>query len=387
MKKFTFCILVVIVSFYYQNAIAQTVPQHDHVLIVVMENHSTTSIIGSSNAPYINSLINGTSSALFTQSYALWHPSQPNYIMLFSGDNQGVTSDSDPSTFPFTSPNLGASLLANSKTFTGYSEDLPSDGFNGSTSGNYARKHNPWVNWQNASSNGIPSADNIPFTSFPTDFSTLPTVSFVIPSLIHDMHNPIILPSAIVNGDTWLHDNLDAYIQWAKTHNSLFILTFDEDDGTNIAGVSTSTNQITTLFVGANVQKGQYSENITHYTVLRTLEDMYGLPYAGNSSTEIPITDCWITPTGIVNSEKTEGVDLFPNPAVESLTLNFHSSKEQNIKIIVTDLLAQTIINIDKQVITGDNTILLPTQNFTAGTYFVHVVSSEKNVVRKVVFN
>lgn len=375
-----------IAFFYNQSANAQIVPQHDHVLIVVMENHSNTSIIGSTNAPYINSLINGTSCANFTQSFGLTHPSQPNYIMLFSGSDQGVTNDADPTTFPFTTPNLGASLLANSFTFTGYSEDLPSVGFNGSTSGNYARKHSPWINWQDAPTNGIPSINNQPFTSFPTDFSTLPTVSFVIPSLIHDMHNPLILPSAIVNGDAWLQTNLDAYAQWAKTHNSLLILTFDEDGGFNIGGVSTTSNQIMTIFVGEKVLQGNYAETITHYTILRTLEDMYGLPYAGSSATEIPITDCWVSPTGIENSEKNERINLFPNPANENLTLDFYSTLEQTVKISISDLLSKTIVTINKEVHIGNNQIQLSTEKITAGTYFVNVISSEKNVVKKVVF-
>lgn len=386
MKKFIYSIPLIIIAFCSNSTTAQTIPQHDHVVIVVMENHSTTSIIGSANAPYINSLINGTSVANFTQSFGLTHPSQPNYIMLFSGSNQGVTNDTDPSTFPFTTPNLGAGLLSNSYTFTGYSEDLPSVGFNGTTSGNYARKHSPWINWQDAPTNGIPSINNQPFSSFPTNFSTLPTVSFVIPNLAHDMHDPIILPSAIVNGDAWLQTNLDAYIQWAKTNNSLFILTFDEDDGINVGGISTSTNHITTFFIGENVLQGQYSETIDHYTILRTLEDMYGLPYAGSSSTSIPITDCWIAvPTGIKDVEKIENFALFPNPTSDGITIDFHSISNQNVTIIVTDLLSKTIVNINKEVISGNNRIQLPVKNFTTGTYFVNVVSSEINVVKKVV--
>ena len=386
MEKATCLFLISASLLCFKNSFSQTVPQHDHVVIVMMENHAYSSIVGSSNAPYINSLINGTSSASFTQSYGLTHPSQPNYIMLFSGDNQGVTSDVDPSTFPFTTPNLGGSLLANSYTFIGYSEDLPSVGFNGTTSGNYARKHSPWINWQDATSNGIPAINNQPLTSFPTDFSTLPTVSFVIPNLADDMHNPLLLPSAIINGDTWLQNHLDAYIQWAKTHNSLFILTFDEDDGINIGGISTSTNQITTVFVGANVLSGQYSEAINHYSILRTLEDMYGLPHAGNSSTAIPITDCWIPlTTQISEKEKTENLLMYPNPATENITLFFYTEKSQNIKVSITDLLFKPVLIIEKPVFIGSNSIEVPTEKLAAGTYFINVIDSEKKSCKKLI--
>jgi hypothetical protein len=298
--------------------------------------------------------------------------------MLFSGSNQGVTSDGFPPNVPFTTPNLGASLLATSRTFIGYSEDLPSIGFNGSSSGDYVRKHNPWVNWQNAATNGIPSISNQPFTSFPADFTSLPTVSFVIPNQVNDMHDPPNNPIAIVNGDNWLQDNLDAYIQWAKTHNSLFILTFDEDDGNH-------SNRIVTIFIGQNIVQGQYSEHIDHYTVLRTLEDMYGLPYAGNSDTAFSIVDCWVIPTKIANKIKNESLSLFPNPATESLILNFYADKSQSVKIALTDMLSKTIFNINKEVKSGPNNIQISTKNLPAGTYFINVVSAENNVIRTVV--
>nr|WP_264176014.1 alkaline phosphatase family protein [Effusibacillus dendaii] len=118
------------------------------------------------------------------------HPSQPNYLDLFSGSNQGVTDDSCP--HPFSAPNLAAELIQAKLTFGGYSEDLPTVGFTGCSSPNtrhptYARKHNPWVNFTN-----VPTDVNMPFTNFPKDFSHLPTVSFVIPNLDHDMHDGTI---------------------------------------------------------------------------------------------------------------------------------------------------------------------------------------------------
>jgi hypothetical protein len=92
----------------------------------------------------------------------------------------------------------------------------------------------------------------------------------------------------IAQGDTWLQSNLDAYAQWAKSHNSLLIVTWDEDD-------SSQSNQIPTIFYGAGVKTGRYAERINHYSVLRTMEDMYGLPYAGAASSATSITDVWST--------------------------------------------------------------------------------------------
>ncbi|GLV56485.1 acid phosphatase [Dictyobacter sp. S3.2.2.5] len=253
---------------------AATLPRPAHVVVVMEENHSYSEVIGSSSAPYINSLAG--QGALFTHSYAVTHPSQPNYLALFSGSTQGITSDSCPHTF--TKGNLASELIGASFTFTGYSESLPKAGSTVCTSGAYARKHSPWVNFSN-----VPTSDNQPFTSFPSSasYSTLPTVSFVIPNLNNDMHD-----GTIQQGDTWLKNNIDAYAQWAKKNNSLLIVTWDEDD-------SSQSNQVPTIFVGQSVKIGHYSETINHYNVLRTLEDMYGLTALGSSASASAISDCW----------------------------------------------------------------------------------------------
>jgi len=253
-------------------AAAGKVPVPDHVVIVMEENHGYSEIIGSASAPYINSLAD--SGALFTKSYAITHPSQPNYLDLFSGSNQGVTDDSCPHTF--TTRNEERGLRAVGLTFKGYSEGLPGKGSEVCTSGEYARKHVPWTNFTND-----PAKTNLPFTRFPTNYAKLPTVSWVIPDLRDDMHD-----GSIAQGDTWLENNLSAYVTWAMSNNSLLIVTWDEDDGSE-------NNRVATIFVGPMVKSGQYSENINHYTVLRTIEAMYGLKPVGGSRGIKPITDVW----------------------------------------------------------------------------------------------
>jgi phosphatidylinositol-3-phosphatase len=254
-------------------------PRPDHIVIVVDENKSFSSIIGNREAPYINELAGR--GALFAQSYALVHPSQPNYIMLFAGANLGVTDDGLPGHLPFAAPNLGAELIAAGLTFRGYSEGLPEAGFRGKKAGDYARKHNPWVNWQGAPANAIPPTCNLPFAAWPADLDRLPTVAFVIPDLQHDMHD-----GTIAQGDEWLRTQLDAYVRWAAAHNSLLVLTFDEDDGRE-------GQRIPTLFVGPMVRPGRYDQRITHYEVLRTIEAFYGLAPTGAAASATPIDFCW----------------------------------------------------------------------------------------------
>ncbi len=254
---------------------AQSLPstaRPDHVVVLVMENHSYADVIGSSEAPYLNSL--ARQGASMTHSFAVTHPSEPNYLALFSGSTQGLMNDSCPHTFA--TANLGQELIAAGRTFAGYSESMPANGYTGCTSGDYARKHSPWVNFSN-----LPATSNLSYTAFPHDYTKLPTVSFVIPNLQHDMHD-----GTVQQGDTWAHDNIDPYAQWAKTHNSLLVVTWDEDD-------SSADNQIPTIIVGAGITPGNYSETINHYNVLRTLEDLYQLPRAGASATASPIADIW----------------------------------------------------------------------------------------------
>lgn len=303
--RFLMPLLMLRAVFFSTNACSQ-LPVPDHVVFVILENHGYARIAGNPAAPYLNTLVRDSATALFTRSYALTHPSQPNYLMLFSGSDQGMTDDDVPGNLPFTSPNLGAGLLQAGRTFAGYSEYLPSAGFEGRSSGDYARKHNPWVNWQGSETNGIPGTLNLPFTSFPDNYDLLPTVSFVIPGQDHDMHNGRD-PERISRADAWLRDHLDGYIQWAKTHNSLIIITFDEGHATRKslldrvfrffrdgdAGGGNEGNHIFTVFSGEMVKHGRYDQKIDHYSVLRTVEEMYGLPYAGSSAASPAIRNVW----------------------------------------------------------------------------------------------
>jgi acid phosphatase len=248
------------------------VPRFDHVVVVVEENRSYADIIGNRAAPYLNSLAAG--GALFTRSFALTHPSEPNYLALFSGSTQGLTNDSCPHSY--SGQNLGSQLIGAGLSFAGYSESMPSDGYLGCSGNGYARKHNPWVNFTN-----VPATANLTLARFPSSYDSLPTVSFVIPNLNDDMHD-----GSVSTGDGWLRAHLDGYARWALAHHSLLIVTWDEDDRS--AG-----NHITTIFYGQSVKPGRYSDPVTHYRLLRTLQAAYGLPGLGNSSAAAAITDAW----------------------------------------------------------------------------------------------
>ncbi|HKD12512.1 MAG TPA: alkaline phosphatase family protein [Thermoanaerobaculia bacterium] len=273
-------------------------PRPDHTVVVVMENHSYGDIIGSAEAPYINFL--RTLGANFTGSFGVAHPSQPNYLALFAGTTEGLTDDSCP--HAYADENLASRLAQAGLTFAGYAESMPSDGYTGCDSGNYARKHNPWVDFTN-----VPPTANLMFSRFPADYSLLPTVSLVVPNLCSDMHD-----CSVATGDAWLSKNIDAYVSWAVSNNSLLVLTFDESD---------PSNQIPTLFVGPMVVPGDYAERIDHYAVLRTLEDIYGLPATANAANAPSILDVWVTPTPTPTPTATPTPTRTPPPSAPRMPI------------------------------------------------------------------
>jgi acid phosphatase len=247
-------------------------PVPDHVMVMVFENEDAENIVGGAQAPYLTSL--AESGATFTDAHGVTHPSQPNNLALFSGSTQGVVDDSCPLTFH--GSNLAAQLQAAGRTFVGYSEDLPRAEYTGCRTARYARKHNPWVDFPD-----LPEAVNQPYTALPADFADLPTVSFVVPNLCNDMHD-----CGVAAGDRWARDHLAGFATWAQQHDSLLVVTFDEDNGS-------SENHIATVLVGSMVRPGASSQRIDHYSLLRTLEDMYGLPPLGAAAHAAPLTAIW----------------------------------------------------------------------------------------------
>ena len=277
-------------------------PRYDHVLIVVEENKDFEQVIGNPAAPYLNRL--AAEGALLIHMFGEEHNSEGNYFWLFSGDNHGVGFDDKIPPVKFSGNNLGAALIAKGLTFKGYSQGLPAIGSEIDVTPPgchypclYGRKHVPWISFTNVPNGPTQeTSSNLRFVDFPADYDRLPTVAFVIPDQEHDMHNGKPQDS-IPAGDRWLAQNLDRYYQWAKTHNSLLIVTFDENDNfaANLRGLTdpavvqdgspqrrSAQNRIATILAGAHVKPGyREASPVTHVNLLRTLEAMYELPRSG----------------------------------------------------------------------------------------------------------
>lgn len=250
----------------------QNGPRASNIVLMIMENRDDARIIGSPDAPYINEDLLPQAASM-TASHAIGHPSQPNYLALFSGSTQAVRDDSCP--HRFSAANVGEELTAAGERFGGYSESMPYDGYAGCFSGEYARKHNPWVNFSN-----VPAGANLVFNDFP---KSPPALAIVVPNLCNDMHD-----CSTHTGDAWLKAHLPPILAYNHSHDGLLILTWDEAEPD-----ADGTNRIPTLLIGPMVKPGSYAASITHYSVLRTIENILGVACTANACRAAEIERIW----------------------------------------------------------------------------------------------
>jgi hypothetical protein len=229
-----------------------------------MENQDYSSIIGSGSAPYINGLANAY--GLATNYSAVSHPSLPNYIALTSGSDQGITDDSGPSSHRLNVANIFSQLPGGASR--SLEEDIPSPCAQ-SDSGQYAVRHNPEAYYTNLGSDC--SNYDVPFASAP-DLSA--RFTFVTPNLIDDMHD-----GTISNGDNFLKSYVPALLatpQYQAGNTAIFIV-WDENSGS-------SGNQIPCIVISPYTHGVKDGTRYTHYSLLRTTEELLGLPLIGNAA-------------------------------------------------------------------------------------------------------
>ena len=248
-----------------------TVPSFAHVVVVVMENTSASSIIGNtSQAAYINSLAG--SNAYSTNNFAITHPSLPNYLALTGASTFGITSDCSPSVCPVNATNLMDRVEGAGLSWKAYMESMPS-ACSTTDSYPYAVKHNPFVYYNDIRNNASRCQSHVvPFTQLSTDLrsaSTTPSYSWITPNMCNDMHD-----CSIATGDAWLSRQIPAILSSPAftTQNSLLVLTWDEDD-------FTGSNQVDLVLAGSQVTRGLVSRVATnHYSILSTLEAAWNMP-------------------------------------------------------------------------------------------------------------
>ena len=253
-----------------------SLPKFSHIYLIVFENKEYSAIVGSSQAPFINSL--AARYGLSTNFTAERHPSEPNYIALTSGGTQGVTDDG---VYNLNAPNLFDQIEAAGKTWHAYEQGYPGNCFTGSSSsavadgvgksGAYVRKHNPAISYTSISGNAARCANITNLAGFDpaaADFE------FITPNMVDDMHD-----GSVADGDNFLKAFLPQITGSPAFTNSVVFVTFDEGTTSASGGGKISTIVISPLGRPGFSSAAPY----THYSLLRTIEDAWGLPCLGEA--------------------------------------------------------------------------------------------------------
>jgi hypothetical protein len=258
------------------------VPDFAHVIVVVLENKSQRDVLGNRAAPYFNSL--ARRSAVLARYGGLIHPSLPNYLALVSGSTHGITSDC--TSCEVSAENLANTIEATHRSWKAYAEGLPRPGFTGSFAGLYAKRHEPFLYFRDIVRKAARRRRVVPLTQLSRDLSAgqLPDFALVTPNLCHDMHD---CPVAI--GDAWLRRFLPPLLRSPELADGVVFVVTDEPR----SGLPGSA-PVPALAAGPLVQPGsRYAVRSSHYALLRTIEDSWGLRRLGRSRQARPITGIW----------------------------------------------------------------------------------------------
>ncbi|MCA1830385.1 MAG: alkaline phosphatase family protein [Actinobacteria bacterium] len=247
-----------------------TTSARGRLAVIVMENKEYGAIIGNAQAPYINAL--AKSSALATNYFAVSHPSLPNYLALAGGDTFGVTTDCTACSV--NSRNLVDELDAHGVSWKAYMQGMPSACFNGGSSGRYAKKHNPFMYFDDVRTDPQRCANVVPFAQF--DASRMPMFTWITPDSCNDMHD-----CSVAAGDAFLSGIVPGLLERLGPRGVLFI-TFDEGSTSRRGG-----GHVVTIATGDGVRPGRYAQQYNHYSLLRTIADHFGLAPLGQAATAV----------------------------------------------------------------------------------------------------
>jgi hypothetical protein len=251
---------------------------HSHVVVIVMENKEAGAVLGNASAPYLKGLARRY--GLASASYAITHPSLPNYLALTSGSTQGVNSDC--TSCHVRARNLVDELEAHAISWRGYFEDVPSACFAGAGAGGYARKHNPFIYYDDIARSPERCARLVGFEALASDLrrGTLPTFAWITPNLCDDTHD-----CAVAAGDRFLARTVPAILRELGPHGFV-VITWDEGStNAGCCGGVAAGGRVATIVAGPDVRPGaRDARPLDSYGILRTVEDALGLPALGASA-------------------------------------------------------------------------------------------------------
>lgn len=272
------------------------VPHSKHIWIVTEENHSYESVIGNSSMPYYNTLAQAY--GLATQYYAPRHNSLSALMWLVAG--QTVTTDNS-TTECFNVNNVVRQLIARGYSWKSYQRDLPFAGFEGVSSSDYVRRHNPVVDFTDACA-PEQKINSVPFTQLTEDITnhTTPNYAYVTPDLDEDAHD-----GSLAQADQWLKEELPAILalpEFKPGGDGLMFIVWDEgnlsgDNRCSARLTSGCGGRVATLVIGPQVKPHFQSQVLyTHSNLLRTVCDAMQLTVCpGEGAVAGPMDDFFNT--------------------------------------------------------------------------------------------
>lgn len=297
MKRYLY--LALLLSGLVELAFAQPSTQlrpFSHVFVIVLENRGYNQVIGNPDLPTLNELVK--TYGLAKNYYAVAHPSLPNYVALISGGTWGSHSDNPDQTFDQLT--LAGQLEQHGLTWKGYMQGLPEAGFTGAHAGLYAKKHDPFMLFPAIAQDPARAAHVVPLSQLGQDFgdNRVPNFAFIVPDLCHDLHGA---PSCSAGkaldaaADTFVKRWVNAIMaSSAWQGNAAIIITFDEG-GENLGallGLDRGGGHIATIVIAREGSHPLVSNTpYTHYSLLRTLEQAWDLPYLGKAAQAQPMAE------------------------------------------------------------------------------------------------
>lgn len=318
-------------------------PSFDHIFVIMLENHSQSSVIGDANAPYLTSLASQYSTA--DNYYGVTHPSMPNYIAAIAGDNFGIQDDNDQNVVNLNRVNLVDQLESHHIGWGAYLETLPANKLDrfgptladGTVASLYAKKHNPFVLFDDVKNNPARMAKVKDYSQLSTDLNgpKAPKFVWISPNQCNDMHGGVY---ATISGhsetpcpygsvkddanDAALKQKADTFVKTAVatitgskawTKRSAIVIVTDENDYTgntttggweSAAGccdspyVSAADARVSASWPGGTYGGGLIPAIVVtasgprhfvdhtaynHYSLLTTIEQNFGLGYLGHA--------------------------------------------------------------------------------------------------------
>lgn len=236
-----------------------------------MENKACDAVIGSQEAPYLDRLARRY--AFASRYYAITAPSLPNYLALIGGSTFGITTNCADCAVRAT--NVVSQLERARISWKAYMESMPAPCFRGAEHGLYAKRHNPFLYFVDIASSPVRCRHVVPLDRLSRDVRnrSLPRFVWISPNLCHDMHS-----CPVREGDRFLAELVPPLLA-ALGPRGVLIVTWDE--GADRAGCCrhAAGGNVPTILAGPGARLGGRSSlAYDHYSILRTIEDGWGLP-------------------------------------------------------------------------------------------------------------